>query len=373
MHPVVELLTPLVGPLKRSGPSWVAQHCPFHRDRTPSFAVNLKNGCWVCHSCGAKGTLPRLLRLLGLPRNRIDQLIAPLREQLEATMRREQYAHEHRFQRDPHRAKPTLPDHLLGAYEYCPTTLLEQGFDAALLQSMEIGFDRSLARITFPIRDLYGGLAGVSGRSVDGSHPRYKLYSGGYQTSQGWRAGDFGTNFDEEFPSYHLDKGHFLWHGHEALPLALLAPPEEPIVVVEGFKACLWLIQAGFPLTVALMGSSLSVLQADLLRRLANPVVLFLDANLAGQEGTRKAADRLASSNLVKSVRYPDWTTERTQPDDLNAEVIHQMINDAHREYRKPNYGKWTTNGHYSSTKKISPRSGSRNAWGQRPRRQVLR
>lgn len=354
--PIIELLTPLVGPFKRSGSTWVAQHCPFHRDRTPSFAVNTKNGCWVCHSCGAKGTLPRLLHLLGLPRSKIDRLISPLRDMLVATLRRDRFLKQTRFQRDPYRATPVLPDYLLGAYEFCPTTLVDQGFDPALLQSLEIGFDRSLGRITFPIRDLYGGLAGISGRSVDGSEPRYKVYIGGHSGNYGWMPGDFGPYFDEEFPGYRLDKSHHLWNGHETMPLALLAPADEPIVIVEGFKACLWLIQAGFSLTVALMGASMSVYQADLLRRLANPLVLFLDNNLAGHRGTRKAVDQLASTNLVKSVTYPEGSTEKTQPDDLPPEVIGHMVNTAER-IRSRNASK---------TKKVPPRRRQSGFQGQR-------
>lgn len=344
MNPIIELLTPLVGQFKRSGSDWVAQHCPFHRDRTPSFAVNLNNGCWVCHSCGLKGTLPRLLHLLGLPRARINQMMGPLREQLDAIMLHQRKVMSLRFERDSHRAEVELPDYLLAAYAFCPQTLLSKGFSPSVLQSMEIGFDRGCNRITFPIRDLYGNLAGISGRSVDGSEPRYKVYSGGYEGKHGWIPGDFGPNFDEEYPGYHLDKSKFLWNGHEVMPLALDAPPEEPIIVVEGFKACLWLLQAGFPLTVALMGASLSMDQADLLRRLANPIVLFLDNNTAGYAGTRKATDMLTPTNIVKSITYPPGSTFKTQPDDLQREAIHYVIQTATRVFgRRKVRRTWTS------------------------------
>ena len=29
--------------------------CPFHKDRVPSFSVNLENGLWHCFGCGAAG------------------------------------------------------------------------------------------------------------------------------------------------------------------------------------------------------------------------------------------------------------------------------------------------------------------------------
>jgi DNA primase len=337
MSAVVETLTPLVGSFRKSGTDWVTRSCPFHSDRTPSFAVNTRNGCWVCHSCGQKGTLPRLLKLLGLPREQVDRIMTPLREQLEEYVRRQQFALDHRFERDPFRADYPLPEHLLGLYDFCPTLLLEKGFDPAVLQSLDIGFDRGRNRITFPIRDLYGNLAGLSGRTTVGAYPRYKVYTAGFEASTGWVNSDFGANFDEEYPDYTIDKSRFLWNGHEALPIAMDSPSEEPVIVVEGYKACLWLIQAGFPLTVALMGASLSTFQADLLRRLANPIVLFLDNNSAGHAGTRRAVDSLSRSNTVKSVTYPDWAISSTQPDDFETDVLNHLILNAKPEYWKGN------------------------------------
>lgn len=39
--------------------------CPFHEDRHPSFSIHLNEGMWYCFSCGEKGGLTRLFRLLG--------------------------------------------------------------------------------------------------------------------------------------------------------------------------------------------------------------------------------------------------------------------------------------------------------------------
>jgi hypothetical protein len=34
---------------------WAKVICPFHDDNHPSLSINLKVGCFKCHSCGAKG------------------------------------------------------------------------------------------------------------------------------------------------------------------------------------------------------------------------------------------------------------------------------------------------------------------------------
>lgn len=34
---------------------WRASICPFHEDRKPSLSINIQNGGYFCHGCGAKG------------------------------------------------------------------------------------------------------------------------------------------------------------------------------------------------------------------------------------------------------------------------------------------------------------------------------
>lgn len=47
---------------------WASGLCPFHKDRTPSFSVNLQHGHWRCHACGLRGDLVTFhQRLTGLP------------------------------------------------------------------------------------------------------------------------------------------------------------------------------------------------------------------------------------------------------------------------------------------------------------------
>ena len=39
--------------------------CPFHKDTTPSFSVNIENGLFSCFGCGEKGNFKRLIKILG--------------------------------------------------------------------------------------------------------------------------------------------------------------------------------------------------------------------------------------------------------------------------------------------------------------------
>jgi hypothetical protein len=53
---IVEAVQTLGTPLQKRGREWWGL-CPFHRERTPSFAVSLEKGVWRCHGCQRGGDL----------------------------------------------------------------------------------------------------------------------------------------------------------------------------------------------------------------------------------------------------------------------------------------------------------------------------
>jgi DNA primase len=331
--PIWDLIQPYLKDLKRSGSEDAKASCPFHDDVTPSFYINTKNGLWICHAgCGA-GSLPKLLRLLGMSRDQAKELLEPIRHDIKSHAERRRLQNESRFRKDPFLGEHILPEDILGAYDYCPVYLTSRGFDPKLLRSYDVGYDQSLHRVTFPIRDLYGNLVGISGRSDDEGWPRYKFYQSRQVNSEGYSApGDFGANFFDDFPGYTFDKRFYLWNSHEALPLILDAGVGDVLVIVEGFKACLWLIQCGHPTTVALMGSSMSQTQADIVRRVGVPIVLFLDNNSAGIKGAKQIQRRLLKTHTdVRTVTYPSWADTSYQPDDFSAKRVAQMVTCAKR------------------------------------------
>lgn len=44
-----------LGNLRRPSRGWTQVRCVFHEERTPSLSINLQNGGFFCHGCGAKG------------------------------------------------------------------------------------------------------------------------------------------------------------------------------------------------------------------------------------------------------------------------------------------------------------------------------
>ena len=328
--PIWDIVSPYLEGAKKSGDSNVLAKCPFHKDRTPSFAINIKNGKWICYGgCGA-GYLGSFLSRVGKSRRQIDSIITPIRDQIDANIQKHIRRTATRFRTDLFRGEHILPEALLGIYDFCPAQLVAAGFNPTLLRQYEIGYDRKLERITFPIRDLYGNLVGISGRTEFGFGNRYKFYTTGFITDNGYVPGDFGENFDEVYKGYTFDKSRYLWNADRVITWLIEADTDTPLIITEGFKACLWLIQSGFSTTVATMGSSISATQVSLVQRVQNPVIIFFDNDEAGRRGAQKAKRLIAKSNhKTHVVEYTNSTVN--QPDDLNKKALSNIIDNACR------------------------------------------
>ena len=103
---------------------------------------------------------------------------------------------------------------------------------------------------------------------------------------------------------------------------AVREPRDRPLYIVEGFFDCIWLWQHGIRRVVALMGSSLSQVQAALIQRAANPddrIVVMLDEDDAGRAGREKILSRLAEHCFVRIHRFAQ---EDQQPDSLTVEQL---------------------------------------------------
>lgn len=330
--PIMEIVSPyLKGKIKRSGSDNIITLCPFHDDHSPSFWLNFNNGMWICFSCGLRGSLKKFLRLSGLSYSAVDDAMEPVQAQIELFRQNKERKRRTKFFHDPFKGDVILPEALLGVFEYKPKMMVESGFDIDLLRSLDIGYDRRLDRVTFPIRDLYGNLVGISGRAtLPGDQPRYKVYRGGHRNEKGeYKVGDFGENFDEEYRDYKVESHRFLWNSHIVYP-SVLTEHTSPVVVAEGFKACMWLVQNDFDRTVALTGVSISEDQRNLLIRMSgNPIVLFLDNDEPGRAATKKEGRRLQKAvSDVRVASYPEGC-EGKSPDDLTREQLHKAILEA--------------------------------------------
>src|SRR6185312_6590537 len=105
--------------------------------------------------------------------------------------------------------------------------------------------------------------------------------------------------------------------------------PEQPLVIVEGFFDCMKLHQHGHRKTVALMGSTMSATQEELIRKHTKSnshVIVMLDEDESGQAGREDIAARLSRFCFVKTHVFDK---AGMQPETLSAEDVHQIVGGA--------------------------------------------
>jgi DNA primase len=147
-------------------------------------------------------------------------------------------------------------------------------------------------RVVFPIHDSAGQPVGYAGRSLDGGEPRY-LFPPGFRKSQ------------------------VVFNLHRAVREAAGCA-----IVVEGFFDCLRVHQAGYPNVVALMGVSLSEVQAQLLRERFPRLALMLDGDEAGRRASQQLAARLQGKVSLSVVETPSGR----QPDQMSSEEMGSLL-----------------------------------------------
>ena len=285
---LAQVLRGLLTGVKTSGSENLMAKCPFHRksngelERTPSFSVSLTKGVWFCFGCQEKGNLWQLFNRLNRPIDpRTDAILQGLREYTTPSY-------------DPLRPRllekldEPLPEKVLGAFDECPVDLVDiDGFSESTLQHFGVGYDRKHARITFPLRDITGVLIGISGRTIVGEHPRFKVYDKEFA--------DFGLPAREQ-----IRKSTVMWNADKVYQEACFRRLTSPVVIVEGFKACMRVWDAGYKNVVALLGVFLSDDQRWVLERIGAPVILMLDQNPAGMKGMMQAGEKLSKSLQVR-------------------------------------------------------------------------
>jgi DNA primase len=278
--------------------------------------------------CDSRGSLVQLLYSLGLTRKQVDRVLegidlpspaaAKIRRRAELT-----------------RGWDLLPEFILGAYEHCPTKLVDAGFDEELLRRFDVGYDETNDRITFAVRDLLGRLAAISGRAYDDwVVPRYKVYDASPATKYSPPGELYGVLETDYTP----DNRRHLYGFHDIYPARYFRREESqsPVILTEGYKSTLWMHQQGFDQTVGLQGSSLTMAQTRLLGKIRGPFLVLMDNEPGKAFPDRKRrcsairiALQLRRSGLVRLCTYPEEKPPGTSPDDLTKDELEAVLKDA--------------------------------------------
>jgi DNA primase len=307
--------------LERSGSSWRAR-CPFHAERTPSFHVSVDRGTYHCFGCGVggdifsfvqaiegldfKGALKILAERAGVKiehrggreekddTDRLFELLeiatifftGKLNDTVRAYLKKrgitDATVREFRLGWAGD-AWSDVSDHLRGK-KFSEREIV----DAGLAKRGERGglIDKFRNRIMFPISDSAGRVVGFSGRTFgEDAHPDAPKYLNSPET-----------------PLYRKSR---ILYGFDRAKQAIRK--HNFAVLVEGQLDLLSSHQAGWTNTVAVSGTAFTPEHATLLRRMADNLLIALDADEAGIKAASRAARVSLGGGLnVKVAALPD-------------------------------------------------------------------
>ena len=320
MSEVVQSYIPVV---TRGGRNWAK--CPFHgggNERTPSFAINDRDGfyhCFGCHESGDMFTFVEKMDHVGFSEaveilakkagvvletkagaverkdhDEIDALyelnrrIAGTFHYLLLNSKEAEGAREYLEKRKI--SKEMIERFELGYAPQDPSWLhsflSKKGYSDDLLRKSGLFSPNSFpypmfaCRLMFPVRSWQGRYMAFSGRDLTGREnvPKYKNTS--------------------DTPVY--SKRHSLFGLYEALET--LKKGKTPAIIVEGNFDVVSLHQAGLTSAVASLGTALTEEQVKLLSRYVSRIDLMFDSDEAGQRSTDKAIALVHRAGLECSI-----------------------------------------------------------------------
>src|SRR5579885_845453 len=321
--------------LKKSGANFTGL-CPFHAEKTPSFAVHPTKQIYHCFGCGKGGDVfsfvmemekcqfPEAVRIVaekcGIPiprpkerspeERKENQQRAALVEihreaqtffvkQLEGTLEGKAaraYLEDRGLDKEALARfgigyAPSGGDALLRHLKskYNEKLLVESG----LISRDQSGrlFDRFRRRVTFPIANESGKIVAFGARALGDDQPKY-LNS-------------------PETPIY--SKSNVLYHLDRAKD-ALRR--QDFAILVEGYMDAIAVARAGFSNVVASCGTSLAEPQIKLLGRFTKRVIVNYDPDMAGQAATERSLAMLLEQDFeVRVLALPPVGDKKADPD----------------------------------------------------------
>jgi len=301
--------------IKKAGKNFTAR-CPFHNEKSPSFHISPERGAYHCFGCGAggdiftfvqeiekvdfKGALQILALKAGVELTPIspqaksdrDRLYALLEEATNffvKSLEGNNFVQEFIENRgvDLSSILTWRLGFALGSSTIWRATkeyLLKKGFTekemlkAGLIKTSEKGkdaYDVFRNRIMFPIFDQSGRVVAFSGRTLEVSTnvPKY-----------------VNSPETELFKKSEILYGlHLAKHNIRRLDFSLLVEGQFDVVLSH---------KAGYNNTVAVSGTALTIQHVQALEKLSKKVVLALDADRAGINAMKKAANLMLKRGL---------------------------------------------------------------------------
>ena len=312
---IVEIVSSYI-PLTQKGKNYFGV-CPFHEDHSPSMSVSREKGIYKCFSCGATGnvfkfvgdyeninfaeavkrvadkigiSLKSTIKIQKEKKNEKEYKIMELSSLFfQNNLASKAGESDKKYLKNRGLTEDTIKDFQIGLaldknklYEllhqkkYEDQTLLNLGL---VNQSNHNYHDIFVHRIMFPIHNTNGEVVGFTGRIYlpDSSPPKY-------------------MNSKETII---FKKGNILFNYHRAKDAIRI---QKQVIIVEGNMDAIRMHTEGIKNTIALMGTSLTSNQIDLIKKLRAQVILMLDNDEAGNSATFQVGTLLEKENIPISI-----------------------------------------------------------------------
>lgn len=339
---IVDVIGSYVPLQKRGGQYWAC--CPFHHEKTPSFAVKEDDGFYHCFGCGVSGDVVKFVQNIESTDFMTAVRILADRAKIEVPNVSEYddaQAREYKRKKDAalkilletarfylsnlYSGDPCADKHLqyiqqrkispsvarkfgLGAslgFRELPEYLRSLGFSREdMLESGVVSVDTKRGdrladslggRLIFPIINALDEVVAFGGRVMEKTD--FAKYKNTRET----------IVFNKRKNLYNIN----------LLKKLKREQAVNEVIMVEGYMDTISLYQAGFKNVVASMGTSLTVEQARLIRRYTDKVLISYDGDFAGQSADLRGLEILKTENLtVRVVPLPDGK----DPDDVAKE-----------------------------------------------------
>ena len=313
--------------LKSAGASKKAC-CPFHHEKTPSFAVNEARGYYHCFGCGESGDAIKFVskmeglsfveavkklaerfgikiddnHSLGNKKNqRLYALMAELAEFYHRCLIKTKEAELARAYLDKRNLNDEVRESFMigyapkgiatilkwaAKYGYTEAELSEAGIIKPPQGAGDSGYHRFGGRLMFTIRDKQGRVVAFSGRQLIASKN-----SGKYVNS----------------PETSIFKKSKILFGLDKAAGNIARSEHREAIVCEGQIDTIRLHISGFPIAVASQGTAFTNDHVQSLKRVADQVALVFDDDAAGHKATiRTASLFLAAEMPVRVVSLPN-------------------------------------------------------------------
>lgn len=286
--------------LKRAGRNYTGL-CPFHNEKTPSFSVSPEKQMYKCFGCGEVGNV--ITFVMKTQNTSFPEAVKTLADRAniqfefeDGLSHTQDASYDRIYKINIEAAKYYFSNLFTKKNNFALTYFLNRGITEKTIKNFGLGYspddwssllnylksrkyteidmlnaglvikgknsslyDRFRNRVMFPVFDNRGRVIGFGGRVMDNSKPKYLNSPETLVFKKGTNL--YGLNF-------------------------ALKEPSRSFIIVEGYMDCISLHQYGIKNAVASLGTALTPMQAKLLRRYADKVIISYDADTAGEAAT---------------------------------------------------------------------------------------